>query len=86
MIEIHVNKKLEECNLILKTIQESGDVELFHFYSAFLSSWRVVFEVLLYDAAIFFELGFSRDEMMYDWQFHWAAKRLEKVKALEFLA
>jgi hypothetical protein len=42
-------------------------------------------DVLLYDVAIYLNLGFSREENMQQWMFKWAAKRLENEKALVFL-
>ena len=53
--------------------------------SAFLAAWRSVLDVLLYDAAFRFNLGFTLDDKIKEWQFKWAANKEENRKAICFL-
>jgi len=85
-MDFHSEKKLQEAEFFLGKIYEATEDEILYYVSAFLSAWRSVFDFLLYDAAIFFELGFNRNEDMRPWHFRWAAKRLENVQALKFLS
>ena len=82
---IHVDKKLDECLFFLGKLTSAKDSEKFgYYYSAFLTSWRSVFDVLLYDAAIFYDLGFTREMEMREQNFLWIANWAENEEAKEF--
>ncbi|MHA1541882.1 MAG: hypothetical protein ACTSQH_02765 [Candidatus Hodarchaeales archaeon] len=81
----HSNNKIKEAEFFLGKIHETEDDVLIYYISAFLSAWRSVFDIILYDAAICFNLGFNRNEDMRDWHFNWAAKRMKHKGALNFI-
>ncbi len=59
--------------------------EFMYTVSAFLSSWRSVFDIMLYDYADKFQLGFSRDEEITERDFGIAARVTNNGQASSFL-
>ena len=81
---IHALEKLKEVAYFLNQI-DTGNSDAYSYHvSAFLSAWRSVFDILLYDAAEAFDLGFIRTEKRNDHQFLEEAKRLENSVAQAF--
>jgi hypothetical protein len=87
LIDVQSKDKLAECNYFLNKLQKYSyhDIEGDFYYSAFVIAWRSFLDVLLYDAAIQFNLGFYRDERMYPKHFRDRAQKLGNKKAIEFL-
>ena len=85
---MHSQKKYKECVFFFKKLErfDEDDIEWDFYYSAFLAAWRSVLDVLLYDAAFRFNLGFTINDKIREWQFQWAAKKEENVNALSFLS
>lgn len=85
---MHSQKKLKECEFFLNKLErlDEDDTEWDFYYSAFLAAWRSVLDVLLYDAAFQFNLGFTIDDKIFEWQFKWAAQKEENEKAHCFLS
>lgn len=66
--------------------RERTNLVLSLFYlSAFLSAWRSVIDVMLYDFAEYFDLGLTREDKMMARDFEIASKVLKRQKAFEFL-
>ena len=88
---IQAYTKLDESAFFLEKLKELRDtsvtenIEQNFYFSAFLHAWKGVLDVLLYDFAIIFDLGFDRKDRMIDSYFRWAAKRLDHQEALRFL-
>jgi hypothetical protein len=59
--------------------------EFMYNVSAFLSSWRSVFDIMLYDYADKFRFGFSRDEEITERDFEIAARVTNNTQGLSFL-
>jgi hypothetical protein len=53
--------------------------------SAFLTAWRSVFDVMLYDFDEFYNLGFTREVEMNEKEFRAVAKALRNQDALRFI-
>ncbi len=82
--------KLGEARFFLRklefTPQDAGhDTEFMYLLSAFLSSWRSVTDVMLYDFADKFHLGFSRDEPITDHDLEIAARAASNAQASQFV-
>ena len=84
--KFHALKKFKECQFFIKKLrfEKERDDEWGYYYSAFLAAWRSVLDVLLYDASVRFNLGFSRDDHLVDWKFSWAANKENNESALKF--
>ena len=83
--DIQAYRKLEESRFFLDLMKKTSDEdEAVFYYGAFLTAWKSVLDVLLYDYAILFDLGFSREDRMDPKFFHWAAKRTNNEMALDF--
>lgn len=79
--------KLEEVRYFLNKLRltaQDGD-EFMYILSAFLSAWRSVFDVMLYDYAERYSLGLTREDRITDHEFEIAAKALNHTEALRFI-
>ena len=81
---MHAEKKLNESKYFLERVKDSFEEEKLHLFSAFLASWRSVFDILLIDAAIIFDLGFTREKHFSLLKYTEAAIEQEKFDALIF--
>jgi len=81
---LHAEKKLNESKYFLDRVKNSFNEEKLHLFSAFLVSWRSVFDILLFDAAIIFDLGLTRERFFSPRKYTEAANQQEKLNALEF--
>ena len=87
---MQAEEKLEEARYFLTLLQNTPqdnahEKEFMYLVSAFLSSWRSVFDIMLYDYAAKFSLGFSRDEEITERDFEIAARVTNNTQALLFL-
>ena len=82
--KIHAEIKLRECKYFLDIIKKSIGEELLFYFSAFLSSWRSVLDILLIDAAIAFELNISREKFFSLNRYLDIAIKHDNYKALRF--
>ena len=83
-------EKLREARYFLdklRTMPEDTEHEREYMYllSAFLNSWRSVMDVMLYDYAEKFSLGFTRQERITDRDFKVAARVLNHTQAKRFI-
>jgi hypothetical protein len=78
--------KLTEAKYFLDALIATQDKqEVFYFsLSAFLSSWKSVPDVMLYDFLDHFSLGLTREDKMYPHDFFIVAKSQDNKPALEF--
>jgi hypothetical protein len=84
--EMLTRKKLEEARYFSKRLSGAKDDDEFHFnLSAFLNAWRSILDVMLYDLAEHYALGFSRDEELNDKEFTAVATALKNDDALKFI-
>jgi len=81
---LHAEKKLNESKYFLERVKDSLNEEKLHLFSAFLVSWRSVFDILLLDAAIIFDLGFTREKHFSQVKYTEAAIQLDNYDALRF--
>lgn len=90
---MEAQNKLQEAQYFLRELSNaSQDTDEFIYkMSAFLSAWRSVFDILLYDYAEKFSLGLTREDKISDYQFEIAIKAFKRyasvraAKALKFL-
>jgi hypothetical protein len=85
--EMHAKEKLEECRYFLDELRRTSQTPKNFNYnlSAFLSAWRSVMDIMLYDFAEKYSLGLSREDRFTDDGFGIAAKALKHIEALNFL-
>lgn len=69
---------------ILAQVQDEPDKFRFNL-SAFLTAWRSVLDVMLYDFAVLHSVGFTRDVEMSHKEFYAVAEVLNKTEATRFL-
>jgi hypothetical protein len=87
---IQAYTKLDESAFFLEKLKEirgtsiPENPEQNFYFSAFLHAWKGALDVLLYDFAIIYDLGFDRNDKMMPWQYLWAAKRLDDMNAMRF--
>jgi len=86
---METRKKLEEARFFLEKFRKSVGLsvgkESPYYLSAFLSAWKSVLDVMLYDFAEYYSLGLTRqDKVSYD-GFSLVAKAQSNDKALDFL-
>ena len=87
---METRKKLEEARFFLEKFRKSlmglgVGKESPYYLSAFLSAWKSVLDVMLYDFAEYYSLGLTRqDKVSYD-GFSLVAKAQSNDKALDFL-
>jgi hypothetical protein len=78
--------KLNEAKYFLDALNRTQNTpEKFQYnLSAFLNAWRSVLDVMLYDFAEFYSLGFTREEKLTDRDFWVAARAKNLNNALRF--
>lgn len=78
-------KKLQEAKYFLDMLPHTKNKDEFHFtLSAFLSAWRSVLDVMLYDFAEYYDIGLTREDKMFPHDY-WIVVYAKKNKnALEF--
>ena len=79
--------KLEEAKYFLDAlVKTKDDPKLLYFnLSAFLSAWRSVLDVMLYDFAEHYSIGFTRQDVITDQNFKAVAQALKHRDALHFI-
>jgi hypothetical protein len=78
-------KKLREAQYFLSMLENCKETDEFHFVlSAFLSAWRSVMDVMLYDFADYFKIGLTRDDKMMPGDFWIVAHARKDQNALDF--
>ncbi len=80
-------KKLAEAKFFLDKLQELSN-NSDHFYyniSAFLSAWRSTLDIMLYDFAMMFPLGFTREDDLKMRDFKVAARAAQHTEAVRFI-
>lgn len=86
---METRKKLEEARFFLEKFQKSvsgvAEKESSYYLSAFLSAWRSVLDVMLYDFAEYYSLGLTRQDKVSSDEFSIVAKAQRNDKALVFL-
>ena len=88
---MQAEEKLEEARFFLRMLNASPqdithEREFMHVLSAFLSSWRSVTDVILYDYSDMFHFGFSRDEEITIHDFEIAARVTNNPQAGQFIS
>jgi hypothetical protein len=80
-------EKLEEARHFLQLLDNTAAAsKVFDYYlSAYLSAWRSVLDVMLFDFAQSYSLGLNRDDRIDENAFRIAARALRNKKALDFL-
>ena len=80
-------KKLSEARFFLDKLSYAYDDEtdITYYLSAFLSAWRSVLDIMLYDFCEYFSLGFTREEKINDQMCIAVASVLNKTQAIEFI-
>ncbi|MFA5364916.1 MAG: hypothetical protein WC325_07025 [Candidatus Bathyarchaeia archaeon] len=81
-------KKLMEAEYFLEILLQTdfNKRDEFHYnLSAFLSAWRSIFDIMLYDFAEIFKIGLSRESKIYDESFALAAHNTQNTQALGFI-
>lgn len=84
---MYTRDKLNEAKYffeILSQVHEEPD-KFYYNLSAFITAWRSVLDVMLYDLAEHYSLGFSRDVDMTHKEFFAVAKALKKTEAIKFI-
>ena len=83
---MHTRNKILEADFFLEKLQQTPDDPDFTFYlSAFLSAWRSVLDIMLYDFAEHFSLGITRDDKINEQNFIFVAKTFGNHSAVEFI-
>jgi hypothetical protein len=87
---LHFQEKLEEARYFLQKLEETPqdnahNREFMYVLSAFLTSWRSVTDLILYDYAEKFGLGFSREDDLSLHDFELAARVTNNLQAQQFL-
>ena len=80
-------RKLDEARYFLGSLEhttEDGE-EFYYNLGAFLNSWRSVLDIMPYDFAEKYQLGFTRDDRVEDYEFQMASRALNHTNALKFL-
>jgi len=80
-------KKLKEAEYFLKALPYTHNTDQFYYtLSAFLSAWRSVLDVMLYDFAEHYNVGLTRKDKMYPHDFWIVAHAQKHANALEFFS
>jgi len=87
---LHFQEKLEEARYFLQKLEETPqynvhDREFMYLLSAFLTSWRSVTDLILYDYAEIFSLGLSREDDISLHDFGLIARVTNNSQAQRFL-
>ncbi len=84
--EMQTRRKLREaCYFCERLSQAKNDDEFYFNLSAFLNAWRGILDVMLYDLAEHYSLGFSREDLMSEMEFGAVANALKKNDAVKFI-
>lgn len=85
--EMGARSKLAEAEYFLAALKRTlHDPDRLHYnLSAFLSAWRSISDVMLYDFAWRYSLGFGQEDRLTYREFKTVAKVLKRAQALEFL-
>jgi hypothetical protein len=81
-------KKLREAEYFLEALRQTNfnKRDEFHYnLSAFLTAWRSILDVMLYDFAELFKIGLTRENKMFPESFEKAARTSRNTRALEFI-
>jgi len=81
-------KKLREAEYFLKTLQQisfNNRDELHYNLSAFLSAWRSILDIMLYDFAELYRIGQTRENNISDYEFDLVARATQNTRALDFI-
>jgi hypothetical protein len=81
-------KKLREAQYFLEALLQTNfnKRDEFHYnLSAFLSAWRSILDVMLYDFAEIFKIGLIRENKMFHESFEKAASATRNTRASEFI-
>jgi len=84
---METRNKLKEAKYFLEILpkaQEEPDI-FYYNLGAFLNSWRSVLDIMLYDFAEYYALGFTREDDMDDKEFHAVATALHNEEAVKFI-
>lgn len=94
MIDLHLKLgktldtryKLQEAKYFLDTLLKTkhGEEPFYYNLSAFLSAWKSVFEIMLYDLAEHYSIGLTRKDKMYPHDFWIVAYAQKHSQALQF--
>lgn len=82
---MNTRKKLSEAEFFLEKLGNADFVEFSYYLSAFLSAWRSVLDIMLYDFTAHYALGLTPDDKITDQIFKGIATALKNKEALEFL-
>jgi hypothetical protein len=85
--EMMAKTKLAEAEYFFSAVKRTlhDPDKLCYNLSAFLSAWRSVPDVMLYDFAWRYSLGFTEEDRLTPHEFRIAARLLKRLQALEFL-
>jgi hypothetical protein len=81
-------KKLREAEYFLEALLQTNfnKRDEFHYnLSAFLSAWRSILDVMLYDFAELFKIGLTRENRISDYDFALVARATRNTRALKFI-
>ena len=79
-------KRLEEAKYFRdRLIGTHNDNEFYFNLSAFLSAWRSILDVMLYDFNEHFHLGFTAEDIFDDKEFNAVANVLKNTQAIKFI-
>ena len=84
---MQAKRKLGEARHFLDELERTSEnPEEFNYnLSAFLSAWRSVLDIMLYDFAEKYSLGLTREDRLIEYGFEIVAKALNRTDALKFL-
>jgi len=80
-------RKLDEAKYLLDLLSyyQKDETKFSYNLNAFLSSWRSVLDIMLYDFAEHYSLGFTREVEMNDKEFYAVAQVLKRTEAVKFI-
>lgn len=81
-------KKLREADFFLKALHKTSfnNRDEFHYYqSAFLSSYRSILDIMLYDFAELYRIGLTRENRLFYSDFNRVTHATQNTRALEFI-
>jgi hypothetical protein len=84
--EMRARKKLDETAYFLNALKRIETEAFDYNLSAFLCAWRSILDVMLFDFAEKYSLGFSPEALLTEDKFRHAAEASENKEALKFIA
>jgi hypothetical protein len=84
--QMGAKEKIKEADYFLRQLYRARSNAFLYHISAFLSAWRSVLDVMLFDFAQMYSLGFDSKDRIDDEGFEIAARATKQKKALGFLA